>query len=79
MTKTSPLVAAASPWPPAQDHLDRCAREKPEQTGKKDPEKVLANPWSRQRITKSAYANRGSETKWKTLFTWRLGKPGGTR
>ena len=37
-----------------------CAREKP----MADLKKVLANRWSRQKITKRPYANRGQETIW---------------
>jgi hypothetical protein len=36
-----------------------CAREKP-----RDAKKVLANLWSRQRITKKAHAGRGPEVIW---------------
>ncbi|MGB8368794.1 MAG: hypothetical protein ACLPYZ_03105 [Limisphaerales bacterium] len=37
-----------------------CAREKP----MADLKKVLANPWSRKKITKKAHAGRGQEAKW---------------
>jgi hypothetical protein len=36
------------------------AREKP----MVDLKTVLANPWSRKKITKKAHAGRGLETKW---------------
>jgi hypothetical protein len=60
-TKECLQVAWKSVWKNATgDKSPPCAREKP----MADCKIVLANPWSRKKITSKPHAGRGQETIW---------------